>query len=209
MNRAAILCFCAALLAPTAPAQTQQRQVTAPAPAAKQAGDVPAPPVEHGFKIESKYDGFARETIVALKNMRVTCGGVKGARGSFKETCVSLDLTLHCPGKQLDFVRRATLRLVFEGKDWDARHPYGERALTVVADGETYKLGVMELVRQKVDDGLFDERSKEVLEVSLPYKTFRRLALAETVEMSVGKTAFAFRDKNVAALRDLNNRVRF
>jgi hypothetical protein len=209
MNRVIIVYVCAALLAASAGATAQDRRQSADkAPAAQGAG-APAPPVEHGFKIESKYDGFARETVVALQNMRITCGGVRGARGAFKETCVSLDLTLHCPGKQLDYVRSATLRLVFEGKDWDARHPYGERALTVVADGETYKLGEMRLVRQKVDDGLFDERSKEALEISLPYKTFEKIARAETVEMSVGRTAFAFRDKNVAALRDLNNRVRF
>lgn len=210
MNRVIILRLCAALLAAAAVVTAQDR-TQAPAdkaPAGRGSG-LPAPPVEHGFKIESRYDGFARETVVALQNMRITCGGVKGARGAFKETCVSLDLTLHCPGKQLDYVRRATLRLVFEGKDWDARHPYGERALTVVADGETYRIGEMELVRQKVDDGLFDERSKEAFEISLPYKTFEKIAQAEAVEMSVGRTAFAFRDKNVAALRDLNNRVRF
>lgn len=208
MNQAIILCLCAALLAPAnggARTTPEQRRTSAAAPAA----DAPARPVEHGFKIESKYDGFAHETIVALKNMRVTCGGVKGAHGSFKDTCVSVDVTLHCPGKQLDYVRRATLRLVFEGKEWDSRHPYGRRALAVVADGETYKLGVMELVKQGVDSGLFDERTKEVLEVSVPYKTFEKIALAGAVEMSVGGTAFAFRDKNVAALRDLNNRVRF
>jgi hypothetical protein len=202
MNRIVILCFClcVGLLLPAAHnSRAQQKGETS----------VPPLPLDHGFKIESRYDGFAHETVVALKNMRITCGGIKGARGSFKDTCVSLDLKLHCPGKQLDYVGRATLRLVFEGKDWDSRHPLGERALTIVADGETYKLGAMKLITQGVDDGLFDERTKEVFELSLPYKLFQKIALAETVEMSVGRTAFGLRDKNVAALRDLNSRVRF
>src|SRR5215218_9479384 len=84
-------------------------------------------PLEHGGKIETAYDGFARETVVSLKRMSVTCGTAKGAASMLKSVCVSLQAALHCPGKQLDYVRRATLRLTFEAKNWDARHPVGER----------------------------------------------------------------------------------
>ena len=142
------------------------------------------------------------------KSMTVTCDRVKGAQGVIRGVCVNLSASLHCPGKQLDYVRYVRLRLAFEAKNWDNRHPLGERVLSAVADGETLKLGEMKLVKQDIGEGWFEERMKEVLEVAVPYATFEKLARAEFVELSVGKTAFALREKNVAALRDLNNRVR-
>lgn len=165
-------------------------------------------PLEHGGKIETNYDGFAHETVVALKRMRVTCVGAKGSERILKGACVNLEAALHCPGKQLDYVRRATIRLTFEAKNWDSRHPLEERDLTAVADGETIRLGRMALVSQGVGDGWTAEDTKETLEATVPYQTFLKLARATYVELSVGKTMFALRDKNVAALRDMNNRVK-
>ena len=105
-------------------------------------------------------------------------------------------------------MRHATLRLTFEAKNWDARHPLGERDLSAVADGETLRLGRMSLASQGVSDGWLAEDTKETLEVEVPYEVFLKLARAAYVELSVGKTTFALRDKNVAALRDMNNRVK-
>jgi hypothetical protein len=132
----------------------------------------------------------------------------KGSESILKGVCVSLQASLHCPGKQLDYVRRATLRLTFETKNWDARHSPGERDLSVVADGETIRLGRMSLASQGVSEGWLAEDSKETLEVVVPYEAFLKLARAAYVEFSVGKTTFGLRDKNVAALRDMNNRVK-
>ena len=177
-----------------------------PAQASKLSGE--PLPLEHGGKIETAYDGFAHETVVTLKRMSVACGKEKGKVGMVKGLCVRLDAALHCPGKQLDYVRRATIRLTFEAKDWDARHPPGERDLSAVADGETLRLGRMTLISQGVGERWLDGNSEEALEVSIPYETFLKLARAAYVEFSVGKTSFALRDKNVAALRDMNNRVK-
>jgi hypothetical protein len=168
---------------------------------------VAPPPLDHGGKIETNYDGFAHETVVALKRMRVACANAEGS-GDSKNVCVSLQAALHCPGKQLDYVRRATIRLTFEAKDWDGGHPPNERDLTAVADGETLRLGRMNLVSKAVGEGWVDEEMKETLEATVPYATFLKLARASYVEFSVGKTTFALRDKNGAALRDMNNRVR-
>ncbi len=165
-------------------------------------------PLEHGGKIETAYDGFARETVVSLKRMSVTCEMGKASEAILKGLCVSLRASLHCPGKQLEYVRRATIRLTFEAKDWDARHPPAERFLSAVADGETVRLGRMSLVSQGVSESWLAEDAKETLEVSVPYDAFLKLARASYVEFSVGKTTFALREKNVAALRDMNNRVR-
>ncbi len=180
---------------------------------AQEAGRAPAQasaptPVKHGGKIESAYDGFARETVVALRRMSVTCEAARGLQGSLKGLCVSLQVSLHCPGQQFEYVRRATVRLTFEAKDWDARHPAGQRDLSAVADGETIRLGRMTLVSHGVSESWLAEDTKETLEVSFPYETFLKLARADYVEMSVGKTTFPLRDKNLAALRDLGNRVR-
>lgn len=164
---------------------------------------------DHGGKIETKYDGFNHETIVMLKKMRVTCAGSEASQNPLKGTCVSLIASLHSPGLQLDYVRYARLQLIFETKDWDRRHTPEQRELSVVADGEQVKLGKMQLIKQDVASNRTVEVMKEVLEVSMPYQTFNKLARAETVEMKVGNTLFELRDKNLAAFRDLNNRVKF
>ena len=197
MKGTLVLCFCAGLLLWPA------------AGAARQGGKPPAAePVKHGGKIEMKYDGFRRETVIALRPMPVTCGGAKGAAGITSGVCVTLAASLHCPGQQLDYVRQARLQVIFETKDWDQRHPPEQRELSAVADGETLRLGRLQLVSQAAGEGWLDTRMREVLEITVPYATFEKLARAQFVEMSVGRTAFGLREKNVAALRDLNSRVR-
>ena len=200
MKRFVTLCCVLATLAAGVCAQDGARR---PAP---QLSGAPMP-LNHGGKIETAYDGFARETVVSLKRMSVTCEAGRGMESRFKNLCIRLEAVLHCPGKQLEYVRRATLRLTFEAKDWDARHSPNERQLSAVADGETIQLGTLRLVKQEAGEGWFDNRMKEVLELSVPYAAFERLARAQFVELAVGRTSFALRDKNVAALRDLNSRV--
>lgn len=156
---------------------------------------------DHGGQIESKYDGFNYETVLTLRKMKVTCASTKG---NFKDACVSFVAALHCPGIQLDYVKYATIQLIFETKDWDQRHPLNERDLAVVVDGDTLRLGRMELVSQSVDTLM-----SEVLRVTLPYNSFKKIALGQVVEMQVGKSRFELRANNLAALRDLNNRVKF
>jgi hypothetical protein len=160
-----------------------------------------AGPEDHGGKIVSEYDGFNHETVVTLRKMKVTCAS---RRVDSKSSCVSILASLHCPGIQLDYVRQVTLQVVFETEDWDQRHPLDQRDLSVVADGETFRLGRMALVAQSVDT-----RMTETLQVQLPYRTFKKMALAEIVELQVGRSRVELRNKNLAALRDLNNRVKF
>ncbi len=167
------------------------------------------PTLDHGGKIETKYDGFNHETVVTLKKMRINCEGAKGLRSTLKQACVSLVASLHCPGQQLNYVRYAKLQLIFETKDWDNRHPLDERELFVVADGQRLRLGRMGLVTQDVAGDQGVDRMKEVLEVSIPYKIFETIVGAKTVEMKVGKSVIALQEKNLDALRDLNIRVRF
>jgi hypothetical protein len=156
---------------------------------------------DHGGEIVSKYDGFNHETVVTLKKMKVTCAK---PHENLKQTCVSILATLHCPGVQLDYVRHVTLQVVFETKDWDQRHPLDQRDLSMVADGETFRLGRMQLAALHTDVLM-----TETLQGELPYSTFKKIALAEIVEIQVGKSRFELRSNNLAALRDLNNRIKF
>lgn len=194
MKRTTALSLCAGLLLLCAPGLARQKP--------------DAEPVKHGGKIELRYDGVARETVVALRPMAVTCGSRKGAAGITSGVCVNLAVSLHCPGQQLDFVRHARLQLIFETKDWDQRHPPDQRELSAVADGETIPLGRLRLVSQDTGEGWLNNRMKEILEISVPYAAFEKLARAQFVELAVGRASFGLRDKNVAALRDLNSRVR-
>ena len=157
------------------------------------------PLVEHGGKIESKYDGFSHETIITLKKMKVTCDGTKG---NFKDGCVSVTASLHCPGIQLDYVRYARIEVIFQFKEWDQRHPLDQRELSVVVDGETIRLGRMTLASQKTDVMM-----TETLEAIIPYKTFKQMANGQVVEMQVGKSQFELRENNLLAFRDMTNRV--
>ncbi len=207
MKRTTILLSCSLslLLLQTPNALTQNET---PLPADPTALPAPLLQVDHGGKIETKYDGFDREMVVTLHKMRVTCRGAKGIQSALKDTCVSLLASLHCPGQQLDYVRHARLQLIFETKDWTKRHPLDERDLIVVADGERLTLGRMKLVNQDLNTSQLIDVMKEVLEVSFPHQTFQKIARAQVVEVKVGRTTFELGEKNLAALRDLNNRVK-
>jgi hypothetical protein len=195
-----ILCYSVVALSLfSAPGLSEMRSSASGVPFSTPAGGSQAS--NHGGKIESRYDGFSNETIVTLKKMRVTCGNVKG---NFKDACVSLVAELHCPGVQLDYVRYASLQLIFQTKDWDQRHPLAQRQLSAVADGEMLRLGQMKLVGQSVDTLM-----TEVLEVTVPYPVFKKIAQAQVVEMKVGASEFELRQQNIFALRDLSNRVKF
>ena len=162
----------------------------------------PPEPVKHGGKIETKYDGFNYETVMRLHKMKVNCDGLKD---TFKDGCVSIEVALHCPGTQVNYVRHVTLQVVFENKDWVHLHPPDQRDLTVVTDTETLHLGRMNPVSTN-RPGTW-ETKVEVLEATIPYATFKKIALSQMVGIQVGTSAVELREKNRAALKDLNNRV--
>ena len=159
-------------------------------------------PVKHGGKIETKYDGFNYETVMRLRKMKVNCDGFKD---KFKDACVSIEVTLHCPGQQLNAVHHVTLQVVFENKDWIHFHAADQRNLSFVTDTETLKLGRMSPVNTN-QPGSWDTKV-ETLEATMPYATFKKLAAAQSLQMQVGKDVVELRNNNLAALRDLNNRV--
>jgi len=193
MRRLVLALSCGLVLAhPTA--MLSQGQSPAAAPAQK--------PVNHGGKIDTRYDGFNYETAIQLSKMKVTCDGFKD---KFKDACVSMEVTLHCPGTQLNYVRNVTLQIIFENKDWVHFHPPEQRDLAVLVETETLKFGRMKTVSASAP-GKWDTKV-EVLEATIPYAAFKKIALAQSVEMQVGQDRFELREKNRLALKDLTSRV--
>ena len=158
-------------------------------------------PIDHGGKIETKYDGFTYETVMRLKRMKVSCDGLKD---KFKDACVSIEVALHCPGTQINYVRYVTFQVVFENKDWVRLHPPDQRDLSVVIDTETLRFGKMTPVAAKT--GSWDTKV-ETLEAQIPYLAFKKIALSQTAAIQVGRTSVELREKNLLALKDLTSRV--
>lgn len=166
----------------------------------KSAGVV-AGETKHGGKIEVKYDGFSHETVLSLRKMRISCDSIKDSlKGT--PTCVSMFVSLHCRGEQAFHVNYVNLQLIFEAKAWDQRHSLNQRELSVVVNNETIRLGQMKLISESIDDNL-----TETLGITFPYEAFKKITEAQFVEMQVGYSRFALREKNLDALRDLNARV--
>jgi hypothetical protein len=159
-------------------------------------------PAKHGGKIETRYDGFNYETVMRLRKMKVNCDGFKD---KFKDACVSIEVMLHCPGTQVNYVKQVTLQVVFENKDWVHFHAPDQRELILVTDTETLRIGRMSPV-SKDTPGTWDTKV-EILEAKMPYAVFKKMATAQSVEIQVGRDAVELRDKNIAALKDLNARV--
>jgi hypothetical protein len=136
--------------------------------------------------------------------MKVECSAFRDSF-DYKNYCVSVDVTLHCPGVQLNFVRDVSLQVIFDTKDWGLRHSVDQRDLSVVVDGETFRLGKMQLITHK--DEPMRENMVEILEARVPYKVFKKMARGETVQVQVGNSSVEFRDKNILAFRDLDSRV--
>jgi hypothetical protein len=158
-------------------------------------------PIDHGGKIETKYDGFTYETVMRLKRMKVSCDGFKD---KFKDTCVSIEVALHCPGTQINYVRHVTLQVVFENKDWVHLHSPDQRDLSVVIDTESLRLGTMTPVAATT--GSWDTKV-ERLEAQISYQAFKKIASSQTAAIQVGKTSVELRNKNLLALKDLGSRV--
>ena len=159
-------------------------------------------PVKHGGKIETKYDGFNYETVMRLRKMKVNCDGLKD---KFKDACVSIEVALHCPGTQVNYVKHVKMQVVFENKDWVHFHAPDQRDLSVLIDTETLRIGRMSPVA-KNQPGTWDTKV-EVLEATMPYEVFKKIAMSQSVAIQVGRQAVELREKNIAALKDLNSRV--
>jgi hypothetical protein len=137
-----------------------------------------------------------------LRKMKVNCDGIKD---KFKDACVSIEVALHLPGMQLNYVRNVTVQVIFENQDWVRIHPPEQRDLSISTFDVTFRLGRMELVTN-TRPGTWDTKI-ETLKATIPYEKFKKIIQSDSLEIQVGNDAVMLREKNIAALRDLNNRV--
>jgi hypothetical protein len=191
MKRAMVL-FCGILLTTLSPTIYPDHQIDAAAARQRHS-------INHGGKIESSYDAVHNETVMTLRKMKVTCDGLKD---KFKGACTSIVVELHCPGVQISYVGYVRLKIIFETEAWDARHSLEQRNLAIVTDSGTLWFGRMQFAGEDIN-----WTKTETLETTLSYAAFRAIMSSESVQIEVGEDKFPLREKNIAALRDLNSRV--
>ena len=96
-------------------------------------------------------------------------------------------------------------QIFFENKDWVRLHAPDQRDFSVVTDSETLRLGRMQPANT-AKPGTWDTKV-ETLEATIPYATFKKIAVSQSVQMQVGPNMFELREKNRLALKDLDSRV--
>jgi hypothetical protein len=97
------------------------------------------------------------------------------------------------------------VQLIFETANWNHAHGPDQRELSLVADAETLRLGRMRLVPTQTSE--WSEKMVETLEATIPYEAFKKMVTSHSVELQVGASTIALREKNLLALKDLNSRV--
>ena len=159
-------------------------------------------------KIETSYDEVKNTTTVRLHPMQVygeslvssNYVGDDGAR--FYASFTYPGRTLSAPPK------RVLITLISTSEDWKYRD---SRKLTAQVDGKHLKIGPLEYaptfaVRAPADSISADSVSQEVA-ISLPYKTFLRIAYGKKVKIRMGPREFRLEGKHLEALRDLAGRM--
>lgn len=173
-------------------------------------GAAPAPPrlPAHDGMIGTSYDEVKDTTTVRLNPMQVygealassNYAGADGAR--LHASFTYKGRTSSAPPK------RVLITLISTSEDWKYTDP---RKLTAVVDGKHLKIGPLEhapsfAVRAPADSISADSVSQEIA-ISLPHKTFLRIAYGKKVRIRMGPTEFRLEENHLAALRDLAGRM--
>ena len=173
-------------------------------------GAAPALPrvVAHEGKIETSYDEVKDTTTARLTPMQVygeslvstNYVGDDGAR--FYASFTYPGRTLSAPPK------RVLITLISTSEDWK----YSDsRKLTALVDGKHLKIGPLEYapsfaVKAPADSISADSVSQQIA-ISLPYKTFLRIANGKKVKIRMGPREFRLEENHLEALRDLAGRM--
>ena len=159
-------------------------------------------------KIETSYDEVKDTTTARLNPMQVygeslvssNYVGDDGAR--FYASFTYPGRTSSAPPK------RVLITLISTSEDWKYRD---SRKLTALVDGKHLKIGPLEYapsfaVRAPADSISADSVSQEVA-ISLPYKTFLRIAYGKKVKIRMGPREFRLEGNHLEALRELAGRM--
>jgi hypothetical protein len=173
-------------------------------------GAGPAPPrlLAHDGKIETSYDEVKDTTTVRLNPMQVygealassNYAGDDGAR--FYASFTYPGRTSSAPPK------RVLITLISTSEDWKYKDSL---KLTASVDGKHLKIGPLEhapsfTVKAPADSISADSVSQEIA-ISLPYKTFLRIANGKKVRIRMGPREFKLEENHLEALRDLAGRM--
>ena len=169
-------------------------------------GAAPAAPHDsaRAGRIETSYDEVKDATTVRLNPMQVygeppsslKYAGRDGAR---------LSASFTYPGRTLSAPpERVLITLISTSEDWKYKD---SRKLTAVVDGERLKIGPLEYapsftVKAPADSNSGDSVSQEIA-ISLPRKTFLRIARGKKVRIRMGPRGFKLEENHLEALRTL------
>ena len=156
----------------------------------------------HTEKIETSYDRAKKITTVSLIPMQVYGEPVSSSyyvgsdQASFGASFTHLGRTLTTQPKRVLFSLTST------AQDWK----YSDfRKLSALVDGQRLKLGAMEHVPSFTVSASANPNSddyvSQAIAISVPYKTFLRIANAQSVHIRLGPREFELKKNHLEALR--------
>lgn len=159
-------------------------------------------------KIETSYDRIKKLTTVALIPMQVygeplfSSQYIGSDQASFSASFTHLGRTLRAQPKRVLFSLTST------SQDWK----YSDfRKLSALVDGRRLNLGPMEHVPsftvRASTNGNSDDYISQGIDISVPYRTFLRIANGEKVRIRMGPREFELTKIQLEVLRDLAVRM--
>jgi len=173
--------------------------------------DVNQPPqriVAHDPQIETSYDRIKKLTTVSLIPMQVygeplsSSHYIGSDQANFSASFSHLGRTLRAQPKRVLFSLTST------SQDWK----YSDfRKLSALVDGRRINLGPMEHVPSFTVRASANTKSDDYIsqgiDISVPYKTFMRIANGKEVRIRMGPREFKLTKNHLEALRDLAVRM--
>jgi len=158
----------------------------------------------HNGKIETRYDQVDEITTVHFNPMQVygeplaSSNYIGGDEARFNASFTYWGRTLRTQPKRVLF------SLISTSEDWK----YTDfRKLTALVDGKRMKLGPLEHVPSFTVNAAANANSDDYISqeiaISLPYKTFLRIANGKKVQIRMGPREFELAKNHLEALRDL------
>ncbi|HKZ77032.1 MAG TPA: hypothetical protein VJ124_01825 [Pyrinomonadaceae bacterium] len=175
---------------------------------AQDANTTPQRIFTHNGRIETSYDPVKEITTVRLNPMQVygeplaSSNYVGGDEARFNASFTYSGRTLRAQPKRVLF------SLVSTSEDWK----YTDfRKLSALVDGKHLKLGQLENVPSFTvnapANASSDDYISQRIAISLPYKTFIRIANGKKVQIRMGPREFELEKNHIEALRYLATRM--
>ena len=173
-------------------------------------GAAPALPrvFAHDGKIETSYDEVKDTTTVRLNPMQLY-GEALASSNYVGDDGARFYASFTYPGRTSSAPpKRVLITLISTSEDWKYKDSL---KLTALVDGKHLKIGPLEhapsfAVKAPADSISADSVSQEIA-ISLPYKTFLRIANGKKVRIRMGPREFKLEENHLEALRDLAGRM--